>query len=47
MLELYGRYVVEYAKAGKNLAYDIMDLNVKMYGYESVEDAESRLKRAD
>ncbi len=47
MLELYGRYVVGYARAGRNLAYDIMELNVKMYGYESVEDAESRLKRAN
>lgn len=43
MLELYGRYVVGYARADRNLAYDIMDLNVKMYGYDSVEDAEKRL----
>ena len=46
MLELYGRYIVGYARAGKNLTYDIMDLNVKMYGYVSVEDAERRLEEA-
>lgn len=46
MLELYGRYVVEYARSGKNLTYDIMELNVKMYGYESVEDAERKLEKA-
>ncbi len=46
MLELYGRYVVGYARSGKNLTYDIMELNVKMYGYESVEDAERKLEKA-
>lgn len=40
MLELYGRYVVEYARAGRNLAYDIMENSVKMYGYADVEEAE-------
>ena len=40
MLELYGRYVVEYARAGKNLAYDIMGNSVRMYGYTDVEEAE-------
>ncbi len=40
MLELYGRYVVEYARAGKNPAYDIMQNSVKMYGYADVEEAE-------
>lgn len=46
MLELYGRYVVGYARSGKNLAYDIMELNAKMYGYESVEDAEQKQEKA-
>ena len=39
MLELYGRYVVEYARSGRNLTYAIMENSVKMYGYESVETA--------
>ena len=40
MLELYGRYVVEYAREGRNLACDIMGNSVKMYGYRDLEDAE-------
>ena len=40
MLELYGRYIVDYAGNHKNLAHDIMLNNVKMYGYGSLEEAE-------
>ena len=40
MLELYGRYVVEYAGNNKNVAYDIMSNSAKMYGYNSLEAAE-------
>ena len=40
MLELYGRYVVSYAQAGKNLAYDIMTNSVHLYGYENLDAAE-------
>lgn len=43
MLELYGRYIVEYAQNGKNPAYDTMENSVKMYGYDSVEDAEQKI----
>lgn len=39
MLELYGRYVVSYARSGRNLTYAIMENSVKMYGYESIEAA--------
>lgn len=46
MLELYGRYIVNYARNGKNLAYDIMLNNVKMYGYGSLEEAEQKTKEA-
>ena len=46
MLELYGRYVVDYARAGRNLTRDIMELSVKMYGYADVEDAERKLEAA-
>ena len=43
MLELYGRYVVDRAKTGRNLAYEIMENSVKLYGYSSVEDAEAKV----
>ncbi len=46
MLELYGRYIVDYARAGKNLAYDIMGNNVSMYGYGSIEEAEQKTGKA-
>jgi hypothetical protein len=45
MLELYGRYVVEYAQNEKNLAYDIMTNSVLLYGYEGLEQAERFLER--
>ncbi len=44
MLELYGRYVVQYAREGKNLAEDIMTNSVHMYGYESLEEAERKVR---
>lgn len=40
MLELYGRYIVEYVKAERNLAQEIMEHSVLMYGYEDLQDAE-------
>jgi len=46
MLELYGRYVVEYAREGRNLAKAIMNNNVKMYGYVDVDDAEEKIARS-
>ncbi|MCH5341263.1 MAG: DUF4125 family protein [Acetatifactor sp.] len=46
MLELYGRYIVEYARAEKNLASDIMGNSVRMYGYESIEEAERKTAAA-
>ena len=45
MLELYGRYVVEYAHDGKNLAFDIMTNNVHLYGYTDLDSAEHLTKR--
>jgi hypothetical protein len=45
MLELYGRYVVEYAKNGRNLTYAIMTNSVRLYGYESLDKAEQFLER--
>ena len=46
MLELYGRYIVGYARSGKNLAEDIMGNSVHMYGYESIEEAERKTAAA-
>lgn len=45
MLELYGRYVVEYAQRGENLTYAIMNNSVEMYGYHSLEEAEEQMSR--
>lgn len=46
MLELYGRYIVKYARAGKNPVYDIMGNSVKMYGYRDLEEAERKIEAA-
>lgn len=40
MLELYGRYIVSYAREDRNAAYDIMTNSARMYGYESLDAAE-------
>lgn len=40
MLELYGRYVVEHARANQNLAFEIMEHNVHLYGYVDLNAAE-------
>ena len=40
---MYGRFIAGLMQDGKNLAYEIMTNTAKLYGYESVEDAEGRL----
>lgn len=45
MLELYGRYIVVHAASGQNLAREIMEHSVHLYGYESLEEAEAGLRR--
>lgn len=40
---LYGKFVAELHRQGKNLAYIIMNNTARLYGYMDVEDAESRL----
>lgn len=40
MLELYGRFIVEYAVSGRNLAFDTMENSVHLYGYGSLDEAE-------
>lgn len=46
MLELYGRYIVEYVREGGNLARDIMENSVHLYGYQSIEEAEEKTRAA-
>ncbi len=46
MLELYGRYIVKYARAGRNPAYDIMGNSVKMYGYRDLDEAAAKIRAA-
>ncbi len=44
MLTLYGEFITSLLREGKNLAYMTMEQTAKLYGYESVEDAENRQK---
>lgn len=44
MLELYGRFVAECAKQGKNLAELTMENSVLLYGYKSLEEAEKHYR---
>lgn len=37
---LYGRFIATLSQAGKNLAYETMNNTAKLYGYDSIEDAE-------
>lgn len=43
LIMLYGTFVVELASANKNLAYLTMENTAKLYGYDSVEQAEEKL----
>ena len=42
-LDLYGRFIVSYLQAGKNLTKEIMNNTALLYGYESLEKAEELL----
>ena len=44
-LDLYGRFIVSYLQAGKNLTKDIMSNTALLYGYESLEKAEELLAK--
>lgn len=46
-LELYGRFVVELARQDLNLAYLIMENTVKLYGYQSLEEAEEEIQKKE
>ena len=40
---LYGRFIAGMSKENRNLAYEIMANTAKLYGYATVEEAESKL----
>lgn len=42
LIQMYGRYVVEYARNGKSVAREIMANTISFYGYKSFEEAESK-----
>lgn len=42
-LELYGRFVAEYAAAGKNIAKETITNSALLYGYKSLDHMESKL----
>ena len=44
MLSMYGQFIVGLSAAGENLAHRIMEQTALLYGYQSLEDAEARLK---
>lgn len=43
MLELYGRFVVKIQSEEKNIAEETIKNTVKLYGYESLDEAEERI----
>lgn len=45
-LKMYGSFVIELEKEGQNLAEMIMTNTALLYGYESLEQAEARLREA-
>lgn len=42
MLELYGRYIVEHARDGKNVAREIMENTIHFYGYKDLDEANEK-----
>lgn len=44
-LALYGAFVAEYARKGKNLIRDTITHTVQLYGYSDLEAAETEMKR--
>lgn len=43
MLELYGRYIVEFATSNRNVAEEVIKNTVQFYGYTSFEEANEKL----
>lgn len=42
MIDLYGRYIVEHARTGKNVAREIMENTIHFYGYSDLESANAK-----
>ena len=42
LLEMYGRYIVNYAREGRNVTKEIMQNTVRFYGYNSLEAANEK-----
>ena len=42
MLQLYGAFIAELANNGSNLAEMTMENSVRLYGYESLKEAEAK-----
>jgi hypothetical protein len=40
MLSMYGRYIVDHAKKGANVAFEIMENTIHFYGYKDFETAQ-------
>jgi hypothetical protein len=40
MLSMYGRYIVDHAKRGANVAFEIMENTIHFYGYKDFETAQ-------
>ena len=40
MLDMYGRYIVEHVRSGKNVAQEIMENTIHFYGYKDLETAD-------
>ncbi len=40
MLDMYGRYIVEHVRSGKNVAQEIMENTIHFYGYKDLEAAD-------
>lgn len=43
LMKLYGQFIVSLAGENQNLAYMIMENTAKLYGYKSLDEAESKL----
>lgn len=44
MLDMYGRYIVGYAQAGRNVAREIMENTIHFYGYKTFDEAEQNIR---
>ena len=45
LLQMYAQFIVSLSREHKNLAYMTMDNTAKLYGYENVDDAETKMSK--